>query len=611
VNHPQTLASGQPALAVTPTGTPHLTESLGTTTASQLQPLNDSSPLIRLWQTFMTARIAVAAVLVILQLGLWSAASGGTPVQTAWLLGLCLVYLASTVLTRFLMTPVGWNAKTMSMQWQWFGAVGVDIGALATLHIYQSNAVSYAPLMALPVLFAAVLGHRMLGLGTAAAATLALLLEAVRQSLWLGVDSTTLLPSAALTGSAFLVLAGLANELMRRLMLEARSASDNLTTAQLHQRINQAVTNGMAEGIMALDHAGKVLMFNPSAQRLLRLDEELGRDHSEVLTLLQRIASQAWHQTQPDATEWPVPGDAGAVRKVRIRSQVATPYGDAGAKVCIFFIEDLREIEARLRSEKMVVMGRMSAALAHEIRNPLAAISQANQLLIEDATDPVQNQLTHIIEQNARRVARTIDEVLELAREPSSSTGNTPATTDLHATLPTLVAEWQLNAAYPFHVDEHYEKRHLVVHFDVDHLRRILVNLLDNAARYAKARDGAIMVATRQHEAFGAWLLVWSDAQAVEPGVAEHLFEPFFSSESRSSGLGLYICRELCERHQARITYERCSKPQPIKKRRLGSARPPVPHDTPSGNGFFVFMRSQRYAESTQHANLLKPDGLV
>jgi two-component system, NtrC family, sensor histidine kinase PilS len=561
----------------------------------------------------MTARIAVAVVLVILQLGLWSVASGATPGQTAWLLVLCLIYLASTVFTRFLMTPVGWNAKTMSMQWQWFGAVGVDIGALATLHVYQSNAVSYAPLMALPVLFAAVLGHRMLGLGTAAAATLALLLEAVRQSLWQGVDSTTLLPSAALTGSAFLVLAGLANELMRRLMLEVRSASDNLTTAQLHQRINQAVTNSMTEGIMALDHAGKVLMFNPSAQRLLRLDEELGRSRSEVVTLLQRIASQAWHQTQPDATEWSVPADAtGAVRKVRIRSQVATPYGDAGAKVCIFFIEDLREIEARLRSEKMVAMGRMSAALAHEIRNPLAAISQANQLLIEDATDPVQNQLTHIIEQNAQRVARTIDEVLELTREPSHSTGNAPATIDLHATLPTLVAEWQLNAAYPFHVDELYEKRHLVVHFNIDHLRRILVNLLDNAARYAQAQDGAIMVATRQHDTFGAWLLVWSDAQAVEPSVAEHLFEPFFSSESRSSGLGLYICRELCERHQARITYERCPKPQPINKRRLGSGKLAVRHDASvSGNGFFVFMRSQRYAEANQHTPPIKSDGLV
>jgi two-component system, NtrC family, sensor histidine kinase PilS len=329
--------------------------------------------------------------------------------------------------------------------------------------------------------------------------------------------------------------------------------------------------------------------------------------------LLQRIASQAWHQTQPDATEWSVPADAtGAVRKVRIRSQVATPYGDAGAKVCIFFIEDLREIEARLRSEKMVAMGRMSAALAHEIRNPLAAISQANQLLIEDATDPVQNQLTHIIEQNAQRVARTIDEVLELTREPSHSTGNAPATIDLHATLPTLVAEWQLNAAYPFHVDELYEKRHLVVHFNIDHLRRILVNLLDNAARYAQAQDGAIMVATRQHDTFGAWLLVWSDAQAVEPSVAEHLFEPFFSSESRSSGLGLYICRELCERHQARITYERCPKPQPINKRRLGSGKLAVRHDASvSGNGFFVFMRSQRYAEANQHTPPIKSDGLV
>jgi two-component system sensor histidine kinase PilS (NtrC family) len=96
-----------------------------------------------------------------------------------------------------------------------------------------------------------------------------------------------------------------------------------------------------------------------------------------------------------------------------------------------------------------------------------------------------------------------------------------------------------------------------VVRFDIEHLRRILVNLLDNAARYAGDREGSIQVTTRRNAAGRASLQVWSDGAPLEPAVQRHLFEPFFSSESRSSGLGLFLCRELCERHGATIGYER------------------------------------------------------
>jgi two-component system sensor histidine kinase PilS (NtrC family) len=94
------------------------------------------------------------------------------------------------------------------------------------------------------------------------------------------------------------------------------------------------------------------------------------------------------------------------------------------------------------------------------------------------------------------------------------------------------------------------------VPFEADHLRRVLVNLLDNALRYAGTRPDSIRVATELHQGHAS-LHVWSDGAPMEPTVQEHLFEPFFSSESRSSGLGLYICRELCERHRATMAYRR------------------------------------------------------
>ena len=110
------------------------------------------------------------------------------------------------------------------------------------------------------------------------------------------------------------------------------------------------------------------------------------------------------------------------------------------------------------------------------------------------------------------------------------------------------------------------------VRFDVEHLRRILVNLLDNAARYAGERDGSIQVSTLTDDRDRAHLQVWSDGAPLETAVQRHLFEPFFSSESRSSGLGLFICRELCERHGATIGYERRA----------------LAVNGPEGNDFFV-----------------------
>ena len=97
----------------------------------------------------------------------------------------------------------------------------------------------------------------------------------------------------------------------------------------------------------------------------------------------------------------------------------------------------------------------------------------------------------------------------------------------------------------------------MAVRFDTEHLRRVLVNLLDNACRYATQQANAIQVSATVDGPQGATLCVWSNGAPMEQSVERHLFEPFFSSESRSSGLGLYICRELCEGHGATIDYQR------------------------------------------------------
>ncbi|MPM24439.1 Adaptive-response sensory-kinase SasA [bioreactor metagenome] len=225
--------------------------------------------------------------------------------------------------------------------------------------------------------------------------------------------------------------------------------------------------------------------------------------------------------------------------------------------LCVVFLQDLREMEARLRTEKLAAMGRMSAAVAHEIRNPLAAIMQANALLDEELTDPVQRRLSQMVKQNAERLTRITEEVLDIARVRHQIDNVPSSPIALDESVSQIFADWQAQDPQRRRGQFAPDAPKVQVNFDLDHLRRVLVNLMDNALRYMGAHADSLHIRTDVSPDGLASVQVWSDGAPLEKSVEQHLFEPFFSSESRSSGLGLYICRELCSRHGANIRYER------------------------------------------------------
>ena len=536
----------------------------------------------RIYSAFLAARAALGVALAV-TLGL-AGAFGLPPAADVVALSGTYAVLAigMWLLPRFRRGAVPHSLAHLKSP-QWLATIGADLLLFTGLHVASpASSFNYVALLVLPVLMAGVLTPRLLALATAAVATLALLGTA-----WLGVlqggDATALMTQAGLAGSGFFVITVLAGELAGRLAREELSARGSLEIARQQAQLNRLVIEEMEDGVLVVDRAGKVRAANPSARRLLA-PEGMSRAAPFQLrgvpawgSLVKAVERAFGEASWPEAgRDVPILFAPDSHRTLRVRVRFTRKREPAASEeFCVLFLEDVRNLQARSRQEKLAAMGRVSAGIAHEIRNPLAAISQANALLSEDATDPAQRQLMRMVTENVERLKRIVNDVMEVAPGQLQDAGPLDATAQLAA----VCEEWAqaagvpLGDASPLRVDLPNEP--LGVIFDAEHLRRVLVNLLDNAHRHASEKAGAILVRL-EPPADGETrvaMSVLSDGVPIAADVEPYLFEPFFSTRSRGAGLGLYICRELCERYGARIDY------------RL------LPPDESRRNDFFVDMR--------------------
>jgi two-component system sensor histidine kinase PilS (NtrC family) len=452
-------------------------------------------------------------------------------------------------------------------------SIGIDLVVFSALQFAKAGGIYFPPLFAVPVLMASVLGSTLLALGTAAGVALLLLVEAWVLALETPTELAQRFLQAGLTGTGFFTLAFLSHQLALRLAREEEAARAGRKAAQMQAQVNQLVIDTLAAGVLVVDADGQVHAANPAARELLGAGLSSAPALAWLLaepaclplvTLAQRTFSTRTPQMSDIAIQLP----GGAVRRMSVRAHLSGSPEQPADALCVMFLQDLRELEARLRTEKLASMGRMSTAVAHEIRNPLAAITQANELLEEDLQLPEHRQLSALVRQNARRLAQIVEEILDIARVQNQGEGPSTSLLELDAAVRDGAGDWSAQHRCGEQVRVLLQAGGVAVVFEGDHLRRVLVNLLDNALRYASREPGAIQVATGAGDA--PTLTVWSDGAELESAVERHLFEPFFSSESRSSGLGLYICRELCERHGASIGYRR--GPAPSGDRRNGNA---------------------------------------
>ena len=405
--------------------------------------------------------------------------------------------------------------------------------------------------------------------------------------------SLTNLGDALLMSASFLAVGGLSWSISQRLVQLEKVAARHAKEVERLNVINQEVITQMVNGVIVIDQAHIVLanlaayqllsiphrpsltlpttsesrtpndrrrLDSASATQLADFEEQLDEQHPQ---LLQACLTVAAGQSRTFTYDLPAVANVSVFGKLRVQ---IIPLKD-GSKLVM--LEDLRREQANAQQLKLASLGQLTASIAHEIRNPLATISQASQLLMEDVVEschpPASNDMTspapdysdeHIaanhelykmIFSQTKRVNRIIEDILKLSRQQQANQ------------QPIVLAEWM-----PAFLENHFQghdvflrvKTQPTISFDTHQLEQVLINLINNGLRHSSYAHPHAFV---EIEIYCADNDVIIDILDGGTGVREHdlphLFNPFFTTDQAGTGLGLYLSQAFCEANQARLLY--------------------------------------------------------
>jgi len=464
--------------------------------------------------------------------------------------GACVAYFTAAVLL-IIARRLEWTSLRI------VALVNASVDALAlALILYAAGGVSsgLGILLVLPVLALGVLADRRDAVLIAAVAALAVLVQQV----FAGVTDATPLTDYAYAGLLGAVLFGtslatwpVAHRLRESDALVRRQELDLANLAQLSQYIVQH----LRESILVIDTQDRIRLINESAAEILGDDNAfpdalVGEASPRLMFLLESWRKGAAAGAQPAIDPTFVAADGARV----IRPHFA-PLGNSSPAPVLVFLEDTSLLAARVQQSKLAALGRLSASIAHEIRNPVGAMSHAGQLLAESpALSSDDRRLTDIIRANANRVSGIIDNVQRLSRRE-------PARVE-RLTLSTWTEEFQAEFCETMQFSPSRlavsGNADLEVRADPDQLRQIVWNLCENAVKHGVQEDPAQAIEIRYGRLPGGarpFLEVADRGPGVKPDLAERIFEPFFSG-GRGSGLGLFLARELAQANGATLLFE-------------------------------------------------------
>lgn len=419
----------------------------------------------------------------------------------------------------------------------------LDIAVFTTL-MYAGGGLrsGFGALLLVSLAGAGLVGQGRLVLFYSAMATLAVLGAEVYRALGVEFEHAAFLQAAALS-SGFFATAISARLLAKRVLANEELARQRGIALANQTLISQRAIEEMQDGVLVVSQSACVLQHNPRAERMLGLhavaDGPLATYSAELAVSFREW--QAGGAAEPDPF---LVAASGLTLRARF---VPTDSSDQDVLV---FLEDMGRVQERAQQLKLAALGRLTANIAHEIRNPLSAISHAGELLLEERRGGTQDRLVRIVRDNTLRLDRIVRDVLELGRRDRVSR----EAIDIAAFLPFFREE--------FCVKERLEENIVRLEldamgsmlFDRSHLHQVLWNVLGNALRHSRRQQDSVVIRVcRGANATSFEVHVTDDGEGVGAELHDHVFEPFFTTHSRGTGLGLYIARELCEANGARL----------------------------------------------------------
>ncbi|WP_455233836.1 sensor histidine kinase [Thiogranum longum] len=422
-----------------------------------------------------------------------------------------------------------------------------DIGAIALLmHATGGVTSSLGVLLVIAVSAGALVLPGRPAYLFAAVAALALLTETGLASLSLEKAEAGSITRAGLLGLVLFAAAGLAHVLAMRLReSEALAQQRGVDLANL-QQLNQYIIQQLQAGLLVVDPDNRVRLANDTARRWLKLESKSGMPIENAVPALEQQLRR-W-KADPQFQAQTIQAGASSNALVPRFSTLRTARGDGA----LILLEDSAQLARETQQVKLASLGRLTASIAHEIRNPLGAISHAAQLLAEsEQLDPSDKRLTEIIGNHTRRVNNIIENVLQLSRRSESHPKDLAINDWLQEFVEELVQSEHIE---PGVLELDIPPEPLLVRVDASHLHQILTNLCQNALRHV-GDNARIVIRARRQDGELVHMEVIDNGPGIDKDTVEQMFEPFYTTASSGTGLGLYIARELCDINQARLSY--------------------------------------------------------
>ena len=466
--------------------------------------------------------------------------------HSPWLASATLITYSALGLILFSFT----RARAPALEIQLTTQVLVDVVAITAL-LYASGGVrSGLGILLLVTLAAAGLTSRgRLAYFHASLAAIALLLEQSAQVFKSEASQGDFFQAGLLSG-AYFAMAWLASALASYERGAERIAEERgIDLANLAQ-INELVIRDMQDGFLVVDEKGAIRQHNPPSAALLG---PLG-GRTRLAEYAPRLAVFLEEWRRDRRRIFPVVHDAVSQKDYLVRFvAIGRSVDSAKPSPTVIFLEDVSRINAQAQQMKLVALGRLTASIAHEIRNPLSSISHAADLMMEEGSRQEGDQrLLTIIRDNTGRLERMVQEVLYLNRRDRAQ----PEAIDGAQYLKQFVHEFCGNEKAPPEVFRLDVARVPKLWFDRAHLDQVLWNLSRNAWRHGRKQKGSVRIALKRGTRDNTLQLdVIDDGRGVSSSALPHLFEPFFTTDAQGTGLGLYIARELSEVNGAHLEY--------------------------------------------------------